>query len=59
MRKFLWFANIKLNPSKCEVFKVTPAKDKSPSIVIANTEKEYLPKASFIKYLGVPLAGKR
>jgi hypothetical protein len=56
---FFKFANIKLNPGKCEVFKVSHDKEIQPNIVISQVEKSYLPNAEFINYLGVPLGSKR
>jgi hypothetical protein len=57
--KIFNFANIKLNPGKCEVFKVSHDKEIQPNIFIANVEKLYIPNAEVIKYLGVPLGSKR
>jgi hypothetical protein len=53
--RFLTFAGIQLNPNKCEVFKVENKKpNENQKIVIGNVTKDYIPRAEYIKYLGVP-----
>jgi hypothetical protein len=56
--KFFTFLNIKLNPKKCETFKIDNKK-KEEVITIGGDRKEFSQDADFIKYLGIPLDPKR
>jgi hypothetical protein len=56
-KSFFDFANIKLNPSKCEVFKVNGSKEYR-NIIIDGVKKEYV-SDTFVKYLVVPIGSKR
>jgi hypothetical protein len=57
-KQFFDFANIKLNPNKCEVMTVNPNKN-DIGIVISGVRKDYISDNGFIKYLGIPLWSKR
>jgi hypothetical protein len=50
---FFDFANIMLNPSKCELFRIN-GKGTDKNIVIDGVEKNSVTK-NFVKYLGIPL----
>jgi hypothetical protein len=56
-KSFYDFANIKLNPNKCEVFKIRGS-NSDRNIIIDGVEKEYVTK-TFVKYLGVPIGSKK
>jgi hypothetical protein len=53
-KSFFDFANIKLNPRKCEVMVVNPT-DEENNNIINGVMKQYMAKNSFIKYLEIPL----
>jgi hypothetical protein len=57
-KQFFDFANVKLNPNKCEVMTINPERN-DKGIVINDVEKEYITGNSFIKYLGVPLGSRK
>jgi hypothetical protein len=57
-KQFFDFANIKLNPSKCEVMSVNPNKN-DVGIVISGVRKDYISDDNFIKYLGIQLGSRR
>jgi hypothetical protein len=57
-QQFFEIASIKLNPKKCEVIKINGSPN-DEQIKIDATEVQYTKKADYIKYLGVPLGGKR
>jgi hypothetical protein len=52
------FANIKLNPAKCEVLSINGGKE-DQGISIDGVRKDYIGKNDFIKYLGVPLGSRK
>jgi hypothetical protein len=56
-KSFFDFANIKLNPAKCEVFRVNQ-RSKDQNIIIEGVEKEYVTDR-FVKYLGIPLGSRK
>jgi hypothetical protein len=56
-KSFFDFANIKLNPAKCEVFRVNE-RSKDQNIIIEGVEKQYVTD-SFVKYLGIPLGSRK
>jgi hypothetical protein len=55
---FFNFANIKLNPNKCEAFKVSPKRKLNHNMKIGGEEIEFAPVGSYIKYLDVPLGSR-
>jgi hypothetical protein len=57
-KNFFDFANIKLNPNKCEVRSSNSSKS-NKGIKINAIIKEYISKDSFIKYLGIPLGPRK
>jgi hypothetical protein len=52
--QFFQFANVKLNPKKCETFKID-GKNEENKIIIAGEEKEYIANDICLRYLGVSL----
>jgi hypothetical protein len=57
-KKFFDFANIKLNPAKCEIMAINGSNN-DEGIDIDGTLKSYMVKEDFIKYLGVLLGSRR
>jgi hypothetical protein len=57
-KKFFDFANIKLNPAKCEVLAINGDKE-DESIIIDGVLKQYMGREEYIKYLGVPLGSRK
>jgi hypothetical protein len=57
-KKFFDFANVKLNPLKCEVMAIN-GRNADRGIDIDGVLKDYKGKEEYIKYLGVPLESKR
>jgi hypothetical protein len=57
-KSFFDFANIRLNPNKCEVQRINPRRN-DKNIIIDGVEKEYVAKESFITYLGVPMDSRK
>jgi hypothetical protein len=57
VKSFFDFANIKLNPSKCEIFRINGSRN-DIKIKINGVKKEYISK-SFIKYHGAPMGSKK
>jgi hypothetical protein len=57
-KKFFDFANIRLNPAKCEILAIN-GKKKDGGIYIDGVLKSYMGKEDFIKYLGVSLGSRR
>jgi hypothetical protein len=57
-KKFFDFANIRLNPAKCEILAINGGKNDG-GIYIDGVLKSYMGKEEFIKYLGVPLGSRR
>jgi hypothetical protein len=57
-KQFFDFANIKLNPNKCEVMTINPNKNEV-GVVVSGVRKVYIYDNSFIKYSGIPLKSKR
>jgi hypothetical protein len=55
---FFKFANISLNPNKCEVISIKPSK-KDRGITISNVLKQYVMNREFVKYLGIPLGSRK
>jgi hypothetical protein len=57
-KKFFDFANIKLNPAKCEALSINGSRE---DVDIMNDEmkKNYIGKENYIKYLGVPLGSRK
>jgi hypothetical protein len=56
--KIFTFLNIKLNPNKCETFKINNKK-KEDLITIGGERKEFIQAADFIKYLVIPSGSER
>jgi hypothetical protein len=52
------FADIKLNPIKCEVLRIN-SNDGDKNINIDGMDKEYVVSKSFIKFLGVPMGSRK
>jgi hypothetical protein len=57
-KNFFDFANIKLNPNKCQVMSINSSKFEK-GIKINEVIKEYIAKDSCIKYLGIPLGSRK
>jgi hypothetical protein len=57
-KKFFDFANIKLNPAKCEVLSINDGKE-DQGILIDGARKDYIGKNDFIKCLGAPLGSRK
>jgi hypothetical protein len=57
-KKFFDFANIKLNPAKCEVLAINGDKE-DEGIFIDGVLKQYMSREEYIKYLGVPLGSRK
>jgi hypothetical protein len=57
-KKFFDFANVKLNPAKCEVMSLNGSID-DEGIYIDGVLKNYIGREEYIKYLGVPLRSRK